>query len=235
MGNKNEVHTFAYNFKLENGEEKKFVVKLDMETLDYIPEPQEDYPEWTKLDVEQCPNCPLDLSEHKYCPVAKNASDVIQTFVNNKSFERVQVTIDTNERSYTKETDLQKCVGTILGLIMVTSGCSHLDKLRPMARFHLPFGTLDETVYRVVSMYLVMQFFKVKRNEEPDWEMKDLHKMYDEIRVINTAFIKRLRSINPNDATLNGLIILFNLEQFINLVVNDDSLNDIKQLFDAQS
>ena len=34
------------------------------------------------------------------------------------------------------------------GLIMATAGCPWTDRLRPMARFHLPFATEAETVYR---------------------------------------------------------------------------------------
>ena len=38
---------------------------------------------------------------------------------------------------------------------MATAGCPWTDRLRPMARFHLPFANEAETVYRSVSMYLL--------------------------------------------------------------------------------
>lgn len=38
---------------------------------------------------------------------------------------------------------------------MVTSNGPVIDKLRPMVKFHVPFGSLEETVCRAASMCLI--------------------------------------------------------------------------------
>ncbi len=53
------------------------------------------------------------------------------------------------------ETTAQQAMSSVLGLIMATAGCPWTDRLRPMARFHLPFASEAETVYRSVCMFLL--------------------------------------------------------------------------------
>jgi len=38
-----------------------------------------------------------------------------------------------------------------------------MDPLKPMVRYHLPFASLDETVYRMVSAVLVAQLIREQR------------------------------------------------------------------------
>ncbi len=66
-----------------------------------------------------------------------------------------------------------------MGIYMVTSGCPVMGKLKPMVKFHLPFASGEETSYRMVTMYLLAQFFKYKNGKEPDWDLKNLVKIYD--------------------------------------------------------
>ena len=54
-----------------------------------------------------------------------------------------------------RETSAQQAMSSVLGLIMATSGCPWTDRLRPMARFHLPFASEAETLYRSVGMFLL--------------------------------------------------------------------------------
>ncbi len=53
------------------------------------------------------------------------------------------------------ETTAQQAMSSVLGLIMATAGCPWTDRLRPMARFHLPFASDAETLYRSISMFLL--------------------------------------------------------------------------------
>ena len=61
-----------------------------------------------------------------------------------------------------------------------------------MVRFHLPFATREETMYRVVAMYLMAQYFRQRNGLEPDWEMADLVHMYEDVTVVNKSFVDRL-------------------------------------------
>ena len=71
------------------------------------------------------------------------------------SFDTVGVTVLQSERTVYVETTAQQAMSSVLGLIMATAGCPWTDRLRPMARFHLPFANEAETLYRSVSMFLL--------------------------------------------------------------------------------
>ncbi len=91
---------------------------------------------------------------------------------------------------------------------MVTSNCPVMDNLRPMVRFHLPFATMDETMYRAVSMYLTAQFLLMRRGEKPDWELKNLIGIYDAVAHVNRGMSRRLSNASSEDANVNAVIIL---------------------------
>ena len=80
--------------------------------------------------------------------------------------------------------------------------------LRPMVRFHLPFATIEETIYRSVSCYLLAQYFLLKKGKEPDWELEKLAQAYEDIQMINVGMTDRLRSISEEDANANAVVVL---------------------------
>jgi hypothetical protein len=222
---------FSYNFTMENGIKRNFIIKLSPDKLKLITDPKKNLPEWTKLDYNKCPNCPLDASIDEYCPVAVAIIDILDFFNESISFENVEVRLDTSERSYLKRTNLQSGVSSILGIFMVTSGCPILDNLRPMVRFHLPFATIEETIFRSISMYLVKQYLLHKKGEVPDWDLDGLTKIYNEIHIVNRAFHKRLLHMKGQDANLNALVILDNFANYINFVLDFKKLTNIERLF----
>lgn len=209
---------YKYSFTLETGEIKHIQLCLDAETLGIIaPSPTESLPDWTLLDCKQCPNCPLKTSEHKYCPIAVNISNLASCFSDFRSYHKAKVFVETQSRCFVKETDIQTALSSILGIYMVTSGCPIMDKLRPMVRFHLPFATSVETEYRAISMYLAAQYLRYKQGKTPDWDLKGFVKMYEEIHQVNRAFSKRLSKIDHCDANRNALVILSNFALMINI------------------
>ncbi|MBI4424712.1 MAG: hypothetical protein HY554_13345 [Elusimicrobia bacterium] len=222
-----------YRFVLASGEEKVFELALDGETLSLAGKPGRALPEWTRLDNEQCPNCPLKAATTPRCPVAANLVDVIEGFKDGISFHEAEITITAPAREYRKRAPLQTGISSLIGVVMVTSGCPVLDRLRPMVCTHLPFAEVNETMYRAISMYLLAQYFLHKRGRAPDWELKDLVKIYDEISTVNRHFAKRLKTIQIEDATLNALV---SLDCFANISVcsiMDDSLSQLENLFHA--
>lgn len=121
----------------------------------------------------------------------------------------------------------------LIGIVMVTSGCPILDKLRPMVRGHLPFPEVSETVYRAISMYLLAQFFVYKRGGRPDWDLKHLVDIYEAISNVNVDFVRRLKTIKLQDASLNGLVSLNCFADIAVISILDHSLNEIENLFSA--
>ncbi len=188
-------------------------------------------PDWTRLEFEQCPNCPLDPEVHEYCPVAVNMSNVLMVFNEYLSYEMVNVTIETAERRYQKKVALQDAISSLIGIIMATSGCPVMDHLRPMVRTHLPFASRTESVYRVISMYLMAQYFRKQRDMEPDWDLKHLVELYDEIGKVNHAFSNRMFAQYEKDANINALVILKYVAELLTGTLQNNSLENMESYF----
>ncbi len=77
-----------------------------------------------------------------------------------------------------------------------------MDKLRPMVFTHLPFSSLEETLFRAISMYLLAQYFRDQQGQPPDWKLENFTKIYEDIAQVNQSFTKRLLSINPRGRQL---------------------------------
>lgn len=232
-GKNDKVFTLRYLFTFENGVYKEFTIRLNGRSLSAIAAKKKSYPEWTELKFHQCPTCPLSPERHKHCPIAVNLVDVVDFFRDSISHEQADVLVETEARGYVKRTTLQQGVSAIIGIYMVTSGCPIMDKLRPMVRTHLPFATVEETMYRVLSMYLLAQYFLYKRGKEPDWELKKLVNIYSDIGTVNKHFRERLSAINVNDATVNALVNLNCFADFTAFAIEENRLEDIELLFQA--
>ncbi|PYK02095.1 MAG: hypothetical protein DME23_02610 [Verrucomicrobia bacterium] len=228
-----ETVTIEYQFRLRSGVERTFTVRLKKPTLEIISVRQTVLPEWTKLTHHQCSNCPLDPEQHPRCPIAANLMDVIEAFRDCLSTEEADITIRSESREYHKRSPVQYGVGSLMGLYMVVSGCPIMDKLRPMVYTHLPFATVEDTMFRAVSMYLLAQYFLSQRGKTPDWKLEKLVRIYEDISVVNQSFAKRLLSINPKDASLNGLVGLDCFATATAFSIVQDSLHEIEPLFRA--
>jgi hypothetical protein len=195
----------AYRFVFDDGKEESFAMDFDAETMAYRPAAAGEPPEWARLENDKCRNCPLKEADSPYCPVARNLAPVIARFADRISFEEVEVVVSTPAREYRSRTSLQHGIAAIFGLIMATSGCPVVDKLRPMAFTHLPLAEMGETRYRAITMYLFAQYFRQRKGLPADWELKGLAEIYTAIGVVNQDFIKRLRAIDMKDANYNAL------------------------------
>ena len=226
------VLTYRYTFTFPNGIKRAFTIRLDNGTLQLIrPPSQTAPPEWAKLPYEKCPHCPLKDEEHPHCPAALSLVDVVDVFSKALSYEEAEVCIETESRCYTKRTPLQKALSSLIGLYMVTSGCPIMGKLRPMVRHHLPFAKLDETFYRVLSMYLLAQYFVARRGRKADWELKELVTLYKDIVTLNRHFSKRLQQTSSGEASLNALIILDVFATSVSFSVSEHLLDELELLF----
>ena len=152
--------TIAYTYTFKNGTIKKFTMVLDRATLALQLEKRPNPPLWALLTHKKCENCPLNEREHLYCPVALNFADIAEQFKDIVSHENVDVTVATEERTYSRSTTIQAGLSPLIGIIMTTSGCPVMAHLKPMVRFHLPFASLDETIFRMATMYLMAQYLQ---------------------------------------------------------------------------
>lgn len=228
-----EHMTFQYEIEFKDSRKKSFTVELDPETLALVSKPRLAPPAWAKLEVHRCANCPLDPAAHPYCPVALNLTDVADAFARNLSIEEVNVTIRTPPRTYQRKIALHDALRSLFGIHMVASGCPVLDKLRPMVQMHLPFGTMKETAYRALSMYVLAQFFIQRKGGTPDASLEGLGKIYKEIEIVNRALHQRFVTGKFNDACLNAIGNLNCYAQFTQMFLEPGSLEKIEKLFAA--
>jgi hypothetical protein len=140
--------------------------------------------------------------------VAVKLAPVVETFRNARSTQQVRMTVRTPERTYQKDTTVEDGLRSMLGIYMVTSNCPVMDELRPNVRFHLPFASGQETVYRAIAMYLVSQYFRSQRGEQPDWELRNLRTIYELVSCVNQGISRRLLAACQDDANLNAVVIL---------------------------
>lgn len=216
-----KILQFKYTFQFNHSKTIEFNIALDARTLRYLPEKEIPGSDWARLDNEQCANCPLNKDEHPYCPIALNLADILETFADVYSYEKVNVTVANSARVYAAKTSIQQALGSMIGIIMVSSGCPIMSKLRPMVRFHLPFATVTETVYRAASTYLLGEYFKHRNNQPADWDLAGLMGIYRHVQKVNMGMARRFRSKCVLDANLNALIVLdvfakelpFNIEE----------------------
>lgn len=200
--------TIIYDFAFHNGTAKKFNIEIDKKNLSLITGRSQDPPAWALLEYQQCANCPLDNAIHTYCPIAANLSGIVQEFREVTTSDKVDVTVTVKERTYLKTTSIQEGLSPLLGLIMSTSGCPVMDPLKPMVRYHLPFASLDETVYRMVSLFLVAQLIREQAGKKPEWRLEGLTKIYGEVKKLNKEFGQRMIVAARSDANVHALVNL---------------------------
>jgi hypothetical protein len=223
--------TFSYVFILGDGRKKEFNVRTDGSTMNQIVSGDGPAPDWTALTFHQCSNCPLDATAFPQCPAALSLVDVVDFFHDDISYDEADVFIEAPVRNYSRHISLQEGISSLVGLLMATSGCPHLEKLKPMARFHLPFADDYETTYRNLSMYLLAQYFISREGGSPDWELKGLVGLYDDIRTVNKHFVQRLTNIQVKDASLNALVKLDCFAMSIDFTVNQGMIDDYREMF----
>ena len=222
------MYKYHYEIAIER-ESFTFDVELD-EALNLIPlkEAELSRPSWTALSYRQCHHCPISNAIDDVCPVAAAISDVIEQFDGSLSVEPSVCRVVTQEREYLGEVPLQQAIYSLLGLIMPTSGCPHLAFLKPMARYHLPFATSDETIIRSTSMYLLAQFFG---EGEGDYGMEHITDLFQAVSDVNRGIVARLRSANVDgDADKNALITLDSFAQILSLK-NKRGIESVAPLF----
>lgn len=164
--------------------------------------------EWTRLERHQCSNCPLKPQEVSHCPAAVDLEDVIDAFNEIMSYERVLVTVDANERHVIKDCDAQDALSPLIGLIMAASSCPVLGRLRGLARTHLPFQRVEETLFRFIGAHYLGQLLVEKRGGTPDWGLQGLNELFDDLMAINKAFKARVQSGAKQDSAMNAISAL---------------------------
>lgn len=221
--------TFNYRFDFPDTSKKRFLIKLDPDTYRYKPS-NNTPPDWALLGVGRCECCTLDLENNEYCPISANIADLVYAFKDTASHKSCTVSCISAARTCSKDTTVQDGLASIMGIIMATSGCPSMAILKPMACFHLPFATVEESMYRSVSAYLLRQYFSHTKGETCDFFMHRIQEHYSEVQMVNEGILKRINMTSEMDADKNAIVTLNALAQILVMEVDED-LDSLKLLF----
>lgn len=105
-----------------------------------------------------------------------------------------------------------------------------MDELRPLTRYHLPFASTEETLFRAVSYYLTRQYFVAQDGGSPDWNLSGLIEIYKKVSVVNMGISRRVSQASKKDANVNAIIILHSYGDSIPFFV-ENGLDEIRYLF----
>lgn len=220
---------YNYQFDFPNGQQKQFRVAFDNQSLRSKLSNGSEYPDWTQLEYNQCIGCPLTSEDYLYCPLAVNLVPIIYWCKDLVSYDEVDVTIISAEREVRAHTSLQRAISSLLGLLMSSSACPKMKFLRPLARFHLPLATHEETIFRAVSATLLKKHFNgSEKNAEP---LNELKQQYKELQNLNRFIAERIRGAIKYDAAVNAIVLLDVLSKQVSFSI-DDSLQQIRYLFE---
>jgi len=197
----------GYEFRCDDGAEHHCLVVLDPHTLERVNRP-EGTPTWARLSVAQCAHCPLAEADSPCCPVALSLTEMVEKCDSLLSYAEVDVTVQLPERTVFRRCSAQRGLSSLLGLLMATSGCPSMSLLKPLARFHQPFASRDETMFRAASVYLLAQYFRHSQGEPCDLDLQGLQLVYGQLHAINVHMARRLRTVTQGDAHLNAIILL---------------------------
>ena len=242
-----------YRFDLPDGSQKTLDFLFDAASFRLSNPPPADPPFWTELKFNQCANCPLSTERHAHCPAAVQMAAALEPLNALVSFDTVGVTVIQPERTVHLETTAQQAMSSVLGLIMATAGCPWTDRLRPMARFHLPFANEAETLYRSVSMFL-LSLELAGRGPAPAVAeapatataaadaapapapalptFAALEELYKNLHLVNRDMSRRLGAATNTDPARNAIALLDTYTTLLPAAL-DRSLDELRPLFDA--
>jgi hypothetical protein len=218
-----------YRFDLPDGSRTQFDFQFDAVTFRLTNPPPAAPPFWTELEFSQCANCPLNASDTKHCPPALHMADATRRLAGLVSFDTVSVTVEQGERTIRAVTSAQAALSSVLGLIMATTACPWTQLLRPMARFHLPFADATETLYRIVTMYLLAREFQ---GGVPESGFGSLAEIYENLHVVNRGMARRLGAATRTDPAQNAMALLDSYTALLPVAI-EDSLEELRPLFEG--
>lgn len=222
----------TYRFTFPDSQERVFELEMDRDTAELSPPVVAEPPSWTALGFNQCVGCPFNETEMPRCPAAMQLAGVIDGFTDLVSYDKVRVSVESEERQVVATLPAQQALASLMGLIMASSGCPNTAVFRPMARFHLPFSSESETAYRVASMYLLAQHYAAREGSPADFTLDDLERVYHGVHSVNRGMAQRLRAASRQDAIVNAVVLLDVFSSLVPAAIHD-ILDEIKPAFGA--
>jgi len=227
--NTNETTSkFQYRIEFKSGDIFEHSIVLNEDTIEH-DNSSDPPPDWCKLEYQQCPNCPLNKEDSPYCPLARSLVPLTK-LDNAVSYEEVHAEVNMIDKLITTDTTLQQAISSMAGLLIATSGCPISSFFKPMAWYHHPFATQEDTIFRATSVYLLKQYFLAQNGEEYDKGFDGLSKIYDEMHIVNRSIARRISLTFESDSAANAIVLLDLFTKMLPIAI-EDSLDDIKHIF----
>jgi len=223
-----------YTFKLDDGKILEYDIKVDRAKQQNLASEKDSVPDWVSLSYCKCSNCPLKENDSPLCPAAYDIQAVVEDFRSQLAHKKVQVDVVTPERSYSKRTNIEEGLRSLMGLILATSQCPILSELKPMAMHHMPFSSNNEFILRTVSGYLLQQYFEYTECNSPDWDLNGLVKYNQQLKLVNQALWQRIHSSCDNDSNLKALLSFFTMSSSVSVSLKSQ-LEKLKQVLDSEA
>lgn len=218
-----------YELIYPNGHQNSYSIEINPQSLEHAP-PVDPPPDWCRLEVHQCDICPLQSNTTPFCPLATRIAPLL-AFEGREHHEAVTAKVTRDSTTIISETTTQDAYRSLIGLLIATSGCPHTRFFKPMAWFHLPFSTQEETFFRACATFLLFQFFNDDDSEDGGY-FSDLKAVYENIHRVNLGIAERLRETQSSDSALNAIVVLDVFATSFIPVLNE-SLTELAFLFDS--
>ncbi len=221
-----------YAFSCTGSEPEILELEFDAQTIELVNASPDPPPDWARLEYCRCSHCSFDSTRFVHCPLAAAIAGVVYRFTGILSHDEIFLQVTSDERVVSQTTTAQRALSSFMGVVMVISGCPYTAFFKPMARFHLPLASEEETIYRSTSMYLLAQYFRARQGNEVDLTLTGLEKIYRDLQIVNTSLVDRLRKASKADSSANAVIILDMYARIMPYVI-EDKLEEIQHLFQA--
>ena len=197
-----------------------------------VETPQTPVPDWVSLERFRCKRCTLPEGSRRSCPAALSILPVTRSLSGRYSYSKIEVRVERRDVTYSAQMATQRAARPVIGLLLALSACPVMMRLRPMARFHVPFASAEHTILRFFGMHFVAQHLRQLQGLEPAWNEDGLLVLLDDLHAVNKRLADRIRAASEEDAAVNALIILDALAGAVEDSV-ENSLEGLRPFFSA--
>ena len=210
---------------------RRFALAFDAQTLQPLDTQRTDTPAWAALGRHQCTHCPLQAAQTAQCPAALRMADLLDWSASLSSFEQVELTVITGERTTTTaRTSAQRAISSLMGLSSPHQAARRPRSCAPWHAFTCRWPTRPETAYRAASMYLLAQFFVERKGGVLITTWTACASLYRSLHQVNLGLSKRLREAAASDSSPNAVVLLDCFAQAL-LEMIDDALVELEPFF----
>lgn len=198
---------FEFRIRWGDGRRFEYGIELDYNTWTPVAPPKKSrQPAWTRLSHKQCAHCPLRGPER--CPAAVPLVPVVEAIRKERSGAPATTEIRSldGRRRYRLRGGLSEVFGPLVKLLLTTSGCPILDRLRPAIRLGAPLATPDQLTRAILAGGLLGEFARTGGSTTEPAFKAALRVLIDDADAAVAGLLERVRSLNPKDAVVNALL-----------------------------